>query len=140
MARSGIARMAWPTITATLTSSLAAIVNFATEWKTSVWAWIIAATLTVLSGAMSHILQKPQDERGDTTPSAGFNDINIRGSVQMEHGRIRGLRNRWRSGTLRANTIVFEAGVPPSIDPQQADSEPSPDSPRYIDSHREHEN
>jgi len=141
----GITRVAWPTFATAVASSLTAvIVNFATQWQTSVWAWIIAAALTVLSGAMSHILwrtqSKVQNESSDTPLPTGSNDINITRPVEIEHLRVTGRQNRWRSGTLHAKTVIFEAGAQPSIDPQQADSEPSPDPPRHVDSHRELEN
>jgi hypothetical protein len=48
------ARVVVPTAaTAVLTSAIAVVINFATEWKTNPWAWLGVVGLTVVSAAVS---------------------------------------------------------------------------------------
>jgi hypothetical protein len=137
-----IRRVALPTIAAAVTSALAAVlINFATEWKTSVAAWVVAALLTVLSGAVSFVLWNRQNEAQagyGGQDSSGTNDIGIRGPAAIRDLRVAGRKNRWRSGSLQADSIVFDAGGPSATTPHPDPGLPPRVSPPVLDGEDEH--
>jgi hypothetical protein len=58
--------LAIPTIvSAVATSGLGVLVNFATDWKTDVWAWVGVALITMLIAGVTLWLARRQTQRDD---------------------------------------------------------------------------
>lgn len=75
---------------ALVSSALAVMVNLATEWKTSGWAWLAVAALTMISGGLSWRHQR----QARTGSSQGVEGVSAGGNVHIgtESGAVAAVR------------------------------------------------
>jgi len=68
-----------PAVTALVSSALAVMVNLATEWKTSGWAWLAVVELTMISGGLSwrHQRQTRTESLQDAERVSAGGDVHI---------------------------------------------------------------
>ena len=80
-------RVAVPAVaTAVVGSGAAIVINLATEWKSSVWAWMAVAVLTMLAAGLSLWLA-----RGSSTVAApGVSQTGLVGRDNIQIGQVGG--------------------------------------------------
>jgi hypothetical protein len=114
-----VRRVVLPTLAAAVTTSLIAVlVNFATEWKQSVLAWLGVAALTLLSAGVSVWLFTRQSDVDEQSRDDGSTHADIGRESQLGQVRLTGKRSTWlRTGAkTKIDTLDMTAGDPGRTD------------------------